>query len=257
MPAFLGVLICKSTHNTIQVRTVSMKMFVHFYATHIGGSLVPKLCFPVVTSWAVACQTPLTMGFSRQEYWSGLPFHSPGDFPNSGTEPGSPALQAVSLLSHQGSPCYKYQLYWNWCICVNWDICTLWANGQDMAGTLRAAQGHRNATSTVQRGRGKNRTTQIKPRAGYLYRSLIETIIWTSFPGHQWVLQIADGECHQCHWNLHAWNQRHSEKFFTEVLLKCNAEKGGLFGPETLHFWAAPRCCRCCGPGNTVWVARN
>ena len=114
MPAFLGVLICKSTHNTIQVRTVSMKMFVHFYATHIGGSLVPKLCFPVVTSWAVACQTPLTMGFSRQEYWSGLPFHSPGDFPNSGTEPGSPALQAVSLLSHQGSPCYKYQqfLYW-------------------------------------------------------------------------------------------------------------------------------------------------
>ena len=39
------------------------------------------------------------MGFSRQEYWSGLPFPSPGDLPNPGIEPGSPALQAYSLLS--------------------------------------------------------------------------------------------------------------------------------------------------------------
>ena len=38
------------------------------------------------------------MGFSRQEYWSGLPFHSPGGLPNPGIEPGSPALQADSLL---------------------------------------------------------------------------------------------------------------------------------------------------------------
>ena len=45
------------------------------------------------------------MGFSRQEYWSGLPFLSPGDLPDPGIEPGSPALQADSLsLSHQGSP---------------------------------------------------------------------------------------------------------------------------------------------------------
>ena len=47
-----------------------------------------------VTPWAVAYQAPLSMGFSRQEYWSGLPFPSPGDLPDPGIEPGSPALQA-------------------------------------------------------------------------------------------------------------------------------------------------------------------
>ena len=41
----------------------------------------------------------MSMGFPRQEYWSGLPFPSPGDFPDSGIEPRSPALQADSLLS--------------------------------------------------------------------------------------------------------------------------------------------------------------
>ena len=46
-----------------------------------------------------ACQGPLSMGFSRQEYWSGLSFPSPGDLPNSGTEPRSPKLQAHSLPS--------------------------------------------------------------------------------------------------------------------------------------------------------------
>ena len=45
----------------------------------------------------VACQAPLSMVFSRQEYWSGLPFPSPGDLPDPGTKPGSPALQTDSL----------------------------------------------------------------------------------------------------------------------------------------------------------------
>ena len=45
----------------------------------------------------IACQAPLNMGFSRQEYWSELPFPSPGDLPNTGIEPGFPALQADSL----------------------------------------------------------------------------------------------------------------------------------------------------------------
>ena len=49
--------------------------------------------------WNVACQALLSMKFSRQEYWRGLPFPSPGDLPNSGIEPGSPALQADSLLT--------------------------------------------------------------------------------------------------------------------------------------------------------------
>ena len=48
------------------------------------------------TPWTVAHQAPLSMGFSRQEYWSGLPFPSPGDLPNPGIELGSPALQADS-----------------------------------------------------------------------------------------------------------------------------------------------------------------
>ena len=43
-------------------------------------------------AWTVAHQAPLSMGFSRQEYWSGLPFPSPGDFPNPGMDPESPAL---------------------------------------------------------------------------------------------------------------------------------------------------------------------
>ena len=58
-----------------------------------------------VTPWTVACQAPLSMGFSRQQYWSDLPCPPPQDLPRPGTEPGSPALQADSLpLSHQGSP---------------------------------------------------------------------------------------------------------------------------------------------------------
>ena len=50
-------------------------------------------------------QAPLSMDFSRQEYWSGLPFPSPGDLQDPGIEPGSPALQADSLLSEsEGKP---------------------------------------------------------------------------------------------------------------------------------------------------------
>ena len=61
------------------------------------GGLVTQSCPTLVTPWTVACQAPLSMGFSKQEYWSGLPFPSPGDLPNPGTEPRSPALQVDSL----------------------------------------------------------------------------------------------------------------------------------------------------------------
>ena len=50
-------------------------------------------------SWTLACQAPLSMKFSRQEYWSGLPFPTPGDLPNPGIEPRSPTLQADYLPS--------------------------------------------------------------------------------------------------------------------------------------------------------------
>ena len=49
--------------------------------------------------WTVAYQVPLSVGFSRQYYWSGLPFPLPGDLPNPGIEPGSPALRADALPS--------------------------------------------------------------------------------------------------------------------------------------------------------------
>ena len=65
---------------------------------HGGGrGLVAKSCPILVTPWTVSCQPPLSMGFSRQLYWSRLPFPSPGDLPNPGIKPGSPALQADSL----------------------------------------------------------------------------------------------------------------------------------------------------------------
>ena len=60
-----------------------------------------------MTLWTVAHQSPLCMEFSRQEYWSGLPFSSPGDPPNPRIEPGCPALQPDSLLSE---PRYSYEL---------------------------------------------------------------------------------------------------------------------------------------------------
>ena len=63
----------------------------------------PTLCDPMI----VAYQVPSSMGFSRQEYWSGLPFPSPGDLPDPETEPGSPALQADSLLSEPPRKPYK------------------------------------------------------------------------------------------------------------------------------------------------------
>ena len=49
------------------------------------------------TPWAVAYQAPLSMEFSRPEYWNGLPFPSPGELPDPGIESGSPALQADAL----------------------------------------------------------------------------------------------------------------------------------------------------------------
>ena len=64
-----------------------------------GGGLVTQSCLTLVTPWTAAHQAPLYIGFSRQEYWSRLPFPSPGDLPNPGIEPRSPALQADSLLT--------------------------------------------------------------------------------------------------------------------------------------------------------------
>ena len=55
---------------------------------------VTQLCLTLCDPWTIACQAPLSMAFSRQEYWSGLPFPSPGHLPEPGIEPASPALAA-------------------------------------------------------------------------------------------------------------------------------------------------------------------
>ena len=82
--------------------------FAMFLLNSVSLSLVTKLCPTLATPWTVACQTPLSMGFSRQEYWSWLPFPSPGDLPDSLIEPESPSLQPDSLPTELwGKPSYS------------------------------------------------------------------------------------------------------------------------------------------------------
>ena len=74
--------------------------------------LVAKSCPTLSDPMNCRCQAPLSTGFLRQEYWSGLPFPSPGDLPDPGIKLVSPALQADSLpLSHQGSPSVVMYIY--------------------------------------------------------------------------------------------------------------------------------------------------
>ena len=65
------------------------------------------------TPWTVAHQAPLSMGFSMQEYWSGLPFPSSGELPDPGIEPRSPTLQADALTSE---PPGKTQSTYKWAL---------------------------------------------------------------------------------------------------------------------------------------------
>ena len=62
-------------------------------------SLVAKSCPALATPWTVAGQAPLSMGFPRQEYWSGLPFPSPGDLPDPGIKSISPVAPALASSS--------------------------------------------------------------------------------------------------------------------------------------------------------------
>ena len=67
-----------------------------------------------MTPWTVACQAPLSMAFSRQEYWSGLPFPSPGDLSDPGIEPGSPTLKTDYLQSEPpGKPVIYFRAHLN------------------------------------------------------------------------------------------------------------------------------------------------
>ena len=75
------------------------KWTIPLYQESESESEVTQSCPTLWDPWTVAHQTPLSMGFSRQEYWSGLPFPSPGDLPDPGIEPRSPTLQADALTS--------------------------------------------------------------------------------------------------------------------------------------------------------------
>ena len=77
------------------------------------------------TPWTIAYQAPLSIGFSRQECWSGLPFPSPGDLPNPGIEPRSPALQADVLPSEPPGNQKEMKIGYRKDICIPAFIATL------------------------------------------------------------------------------------------------------------------------------------
>ena len=74
-----------------------------FFFSNTGCCCLVTSCLTLASPWTAACQAPLFMGFPRQEYWSGLPFPSPGDLTHPGIEPMSPAGESLPL-SHLGSP---------------------------------------------------------------------------------------------------------------------------------------------------------
>ena len=79
--------------NWEKIFKISIQIYIYIYRERErDAQSCPTLCDPM------GCSPP---GFSRQEYWSGLPFPSPGDLPNPGIEPGSPALKADTLTSER------------------------------------------------------------------------------------------------------------------------------------------------------------
>ena len=90
--------ICKVRINVIQKL---IKIRTNLALENLDTSKVKSLSnvWLFATLWTVAYQAPPSMGFSRQDYWSGLPFPSPGDLLNPGIKPGSPALEADALTT--------------------------------------------------------------------------------------------------------------------------------------------------------------
>ena len=117
-------------------------MSIHILIVQLNVAVVVQLLNRVqlfVTPWTVAYQAHLSKEFPRQEYWSGLPFPSPGDLPDPGIEPTSPAWQGDSLpLSHLVSPQLNVHVsLWTKvaphmcvcvCVCAHTHLCTTLAH---------------------------------------------------------------------------------------------------------------------------------
>ena len=95
---FLLVNCLLASFQWIEFSVYSRKKSRLYYATCVLTCVSPVQLF--VTQWTIACQAPLSMGFSKQEYSSGLPFPSPGDLPDLEIELTPPALQGSLLLSY-------------------------------------------------------------------------------------------------------------------------------------------------------------
>ena len=112
------------THSFLDLIEVITESWVEFPVSYSPSWLIISFRYKVKslsriplfsTPWTVAYQAPLSMGFPRQGYWSGLPFPSPGDLPNPGIESGSPELQADALPSEPpGKPIVCIAV----CICL-------------------------------------------------------------------------------------------------------------------------------------------
>jgi len=113
-----------------------------------------------VTPWVVARQASLSLGFPRQEYWSGLPFPSPGDLPDPGIEPISPALQADSLLTEPpGNPgtllrtsksfllCIFFSLEWTCLWLLSYAVPLLYLGADHLSSNLTSLQIKQNFAS--------------------------------------------------------------------------------------------------------------
>ena len=118
MSLYINGAVNNRNFNTIMMQFVSACMLILFSCARLFDTL-----------WTVAWQCPLSLGLSRQEYWSGLPCSSEGDLPNPEIEaafPLSPALQAVSLpLSQWGSPMTLWKWKWSRSVVSN----SLWPYG--------------------------------------------------------------------------------------------------------------------------------
>ena len=104
MAAGLNQMVARQSKMAIKNHNTEHRVKIHTYkpgSPHQSESEseVAQLCLTLCDPWTVAHHAPPSMGFSRQEYWSGLPFPSPGDLPDPGIEFRSPTLQADALTS--------------------------------------------------------------------------------------------------------------------------------------------------------------